>query len=214
VPEGILFRAGGVEKIFRDMQHANDELRRLVNQTHVRAEQQQRLTNQALSAHARGSETQEKKEGTEQKRDLWLVAIQSAGAATALYLLSGGSAADLPYLKLGRFVIFALSSYLAYAALGSRLMGWAWLMGMEALAFNPLVHVGLNLQEWLVLDSVAAIGFVTSIFGITLRHERRSIAASATLSVLILLSFCFVVALIESEFPNTFYPPATEAILP
>jgi hypothetical protein len=234
-PGGFLLRAYGMDRIFPDITHLQLELSDLVARSEEARNNSEPPSKEVPSARLRPDEmaqkkgtatsptaprteskqdgTAEKEAMTEQRPDWSLVLIQLGGAATALYL-SGASDIHWPYLQLGRLVIFGVTGYVAYVAASSCLTGWAWLISVLAVAFNPLFRVPLNLQDWFILDLVVAIGLAASIFRVTLRHERHRMAMTVTLSGVILLSMYVAIVLIEGELPDEFHPVATEATRP
>lgn len=70
--------------------------------------------------------------------------------------------ADWPYgyYQLLRFVTCGVAAYIAYLAYQRQKMWAAWLFGLIAVLFNPLIPVHLNRGAWAVIDFTCALVFV------------------------------------------------------
>jgi arginine exporter protein ArgO len=64
--------------------------------------------------------------------------------------------ADHPYgyFILLRFVVCAVGAYCAFAAYAAKEEQWAWVFGLLAVLFNPIIPVHMNRQVWSVVDVV------------------------------------------------------------
>jgi len=69
------------------------------------------------------------------------------------------------YYTLLRFVVCGVSAYGAYFS--SEIIinkGWAWIFGIIAILFNPIIPIHLDRGTWAVIDVVVAAVFGVSIF--------------------------------------------------
>ena len=82
---------------------------------------------------------------------------------------------DLPYgyYQLLRFIVCGVGIYAAYTAHSLKRTSWVWLMGIIALIFNPIISFHLDRDLWQVLDVLAAIIFIVSIFMIKPAKGKR-----------------------------------------
>lgn len=69
---------------------------------------------------------------------------------------------DLPYAyyQLLRFFICGVGAYGAYFAYQQKKTGWAWILGIIALLFNPFIKFYLDKEIWKILDLIGGILFV------------------------------------------------------
>jgi hypothetical protein len=74
-----------------------------------------------------------------------------------------------------RITIFSISIYIAITLIKSNLIGLAWVYGFIGLLFNPLIPFHLGRSIWLVVDFIALVFFVYSIFKINVHEARNSI---------------------------------------
>lgn len=67
--------------------------------------------------------------------------------------------ADLPYAyyQALRWVVCGVTGYGAYIAYEGKNQIWAWVFGITAILFNPIMPFYLERETWRVLDIVAAI---------------------------------------------------------
>lgn len=68
------------------------------------------------------------------------------------------------YYTILRWVTFGVGSYTAFIAWKNNLIGWAWILGIIALVFNPLLPVNLKREVWAWIDVGAGIVFLISIY--------------------------------------------------
>lgn len=69
------------------------------------------------------------------------------------------------YYTLLRFVVCGVSAYGAYFS--SEIIirkGWAWIFGIIAILFNPIIPIHLDRGTWAVIDVIVAAVFSISIF--------------------------------------------------
>ena len=72
------------------------------------------------------------------------------------------------FYMLVRLVVFGVSGYTAYRYAQRNLSGLAWLFGVIAIAYNPLLPVYLTRAIWMPVDLLTAGVLVWSVF-----HDRR-----------------------------------------
>jgi uncharacterized membrane protein len=62
-----------------------------------------------------------------------------------------------------RFVVCGSAIYIAVQAHAQDKSGWAWVMAVTAILFNPFVPVYLSRSHWQPIDFIAAVVFAISI---------------------------------------------------
>lgn len=69
---------------------------------------------------------------------------------------------DLPYAyyQLLRFFICGAGAYGAYLAYQQKKTGWAWILGILALLFNPFLKFYLGKDTWKIVDFIGGIIFI------------------------------------------------------
>mgnify|MGYP001000638762 FL=1 len=80
----------------------------------------------------------------------------------AILLLVAIADFDYGFYMLLRFIICAISVYLAYNAAKGGAEHWVWIFGIIAALFNPFLPVHLNKGLWKIIDSAAAFIFLFS----------------------------------------------------
>lgn len=85
--------------------------------------------------------------------------------ATAMLLWALVPSNPYAYYTLLRWVACPIFAYLALSAAGRGRVGWAWVLGVTAAAYNPIVRMHLTREIW-TLVNLATIGIaVASVFG-------------------------------------------------
>ncbi|MBU1102753.1 hypothetical protein KJ853_03825 [Patescibacteria group bacterium] len=81
-----------------------------------------------------------------------------------LFLL--GTLADNPYsyYQFLRWVILIVAGYSAYKAYSIKANSWAWIFGIVAVLFNPIIPFYFSRSTWQVIDIAVAIIFFVSLF--------------------------------------------------
>ena len=97
-------------------------------------------------------------------------AIPGVIAALALFAALGGW--PYGYYPLLRLVVSGAGIYTAFVMYGWRRMGLAWLFGLVALLFNPIVVIHLSREMWRPIDLFCAALF--AIVALTVHRRRRS----------------------------------------
>lgn len=81
-------------------------------------------------------------------------------AIAALMLLGALGHWPYGYYQLLRFVVCAVSVYVAYTAYNWQKIWAMWLFGVIALLFNPLLPIHLSRELWQPIDVICAILFI------------------------------------------------------
>lgn len=74
----------------------------------------------------------------------------------------------LPYgfYILLRWIVCAMSIYVAYGFSKSKLKGWMLIFGAIAFLFNPIFPIYLSKNIWILIDLIAAILFFISAYSV------------------------------------------------
>lgn len=80
--------------------------------------------------------------------------------AVGIFLLGALGSWPYAYYQLLRWVVCGVGAYTAYMAYESGRTSWAWVFGVIAVLFNPIVPFYFARDTWQVLDLVAAIPFL------------------------------------------------------
>ena len=70
------------------------------------------------------------------------------------------------YYILLRWVCCPMFAYLAFQAFAQEKQGWAWVLGVTAAIYNPLIRVHLGREIWSIVNLVTIGIAVASIFKI------------------------------------------------
>lgn len=68
------------------------------------------------------------------------------------------------FFTLLRFVVFASSAYVAWMAYKSQKEKWVWIFGFLAVLFNPFIVIHLNREIWSVIDLIAGVFIMVTVF--------------------------------------------------
>ena len=81
--------------------------------------------------------------------------------------------ADNPYgyYQFLRWAVAIIAGYTAYTAYNKQKMGWAWVFGIMAVLFNPILPFYLAKDTWQLIDIGSAVLFFISIFQ---KYDRKS----------------------------------------
>jgi len=63
------------------------------------------------------------------------------------------------YYQLLRFFVCGIGAYGAYHSYKQKEVGWAWILGIIALLFNPFIKFYLGKDTWKLLDLASGIIF-------------------------------------------------------
>ena len=75
------------------------------------------------------------------------------------------------YYTLLRFVVCGVSAYGANFSAQLRRNNWAWIFGIVALLFNPIIPIHLNRDIWAFIDSGVGVLFLVSLFVVRKQRE-------------------------------------------
>jgi len=70
------------------------------------------------------------------------------------------------YYQILRWVVTGTALLLLWIAYKLEKKTWLWIMGAIAILFNPIVPIYLNKGTWVIIDFIAAIVFIISLFKI------------------------------------------------
>lgn len=68
------------------------------------------------------------------------------------------------YYQILRWITCAAGLYAALTAYGGQKTGWAWVLGVVAAVFNPIIPVHLDRDTWKVIDAATAGLLLVSTF--------------------------------------------------
>jgi len=83
---------------------------------------------------------------------------------SAVMLFIAISRLPYAYYQLLRWIVCASAAYITFLSYESKKYFLLWPMGLIALLFNPLLPFHLDKDTWVVIDFIAAIVFLISIF--------------------------------------------------
>jgi len=61
------------------------------------------------------------------------------------------------YYRLLRVIVCAVFAYLCYATIKRKLEGWAWVLGVSAVIYNPIFSLHLTRGIWSVVNVVSVM---------------------------------------------------------
>lgn len=70
------------------------------------------------------------------------------------------------YYTVLRWVVCGVSAFAAFRASERRKIGWAWVLAIVALFFNPFIPVKLNRETWALIDVGVAVLLLASIVAV------------------------------------------------
>lgn len=68
------------------------------------------------------------------------------------------------FFTLLRFVVFAMTAYVAWIAYETKQEKWTWIFGSLAVIFNPFIPLYFGRSFWVIVDLIVAIFLIISIF--------------------------------------------------
>ena len=83
------------------------------------------------------------------------------------------------YYTLLRWVCCAVFAYSASCAVNHQHKDWAWVLGLTAAIYNPIIPVHLSRELWLIVNTVTIGIAVASIFAVDLEHEPETMDSDA-----------------------------------
>lgn len=70
-----------------------------------------------------------------------------------------------------RFVVFAISAYVAWMSYEAKKEKWIWIFGFLAVLFNPFIVIHLNREIWSIVDLIVGIFMIVSVFVLKFEHK-------------------------------------------
>lgn len=89
-----------------------------------------------------------------------------SGISTIMLLLAIPTFWPYGYYVLLRWVVTISAVFLLSLVYESKKTFWLFSMGIVAILFNPIIPVHLDKEIWIIIDLIAAILFLVSIFKI------------------------------------------------
>ena len=93
----------------------------------------------------------------------------ASGISIIMLLLAIPTFWPYGYYVLLRWVVALTAVFLLCLAYESKKTFWLFLMGLVAILFNPIIPVHLDKEIWVIIDFVAAVMFLVSIFKVKTR---------------------------------------------
>ena len=106
------------------------------------------------------------------KRRIWIPQLEAS--LMLLWALSPEN--PYGYYILLRWVCCGIFAYLATKAYAGRRQGWAWILGMTAALYNPIIRVYLTREIWSAVNVVTIGIALASVFFLKLASERSASA--------------------------------------
>lgn len=94
------------------------------------------------------------------RRDEMSIGLRILAAALLFWALARHA---YSYYVLLRFVTFGAAAYSSYLAFEQRVRGWAWILGLVALLFNPVLPIHLSRDVWKPVDLLTGLILLASI---------------------------------------------------
>lgn len=91
--------------------------------------------------------------------------------ATAFLFLALIGGWPYGFFTLLRFVVFAISAYIAWMAYEAQKEKWVWIFGFLAVLFNPFIVIHLNREIWSIIDLIVGIFMLISVFILKLNEN-------------------------------------------
>jgi hypothetical protein len=110
---------------------------------------------------------------TEKQQKIIRAGIRSVPQLIACLMLLWALKPHNPYgyYILLRWVCCTVFAYVAIQALSQEKQGWAWVLGITAVVYNPIVQVHLTRGIWSVVNIISIGIAVASIFAVNVRDE-------------------------------------------
>jgi len=78
------------------------------------------------------------------------------------------------FFTLLRFVVFAISAYVAWMSYEAKKEKWVWIFGFIAVLFNPFIPIYLNRKIWRIIDLAVGVFMIISVFVLKLERKPRA----------------------------------------
>lgn len=76
------------------------------------------------------------------------------------------------YYTILRWVTFGVATYFAYIAYENGRNTWAWILGITALIFNPIIPFYLDRGTWALIDIIVGVLMLVSLFFVK-HHDKE-----------------------------------------
>lgn len=77
------------------------------------------------------------------------------------------------YYILLRFVLCASCAYLAFRAYAIDKIEWAWILGITAALYNPIVRVHLTREIWSVINIITIVILIVTFWSLRTPQENK-----------------------------------------
>jgi len=91
--------------------------------------------------------------------------------ATAFLFLALFNSWPYGFFTLLRFVVFAVTAYIAWMAFKQQKEKWVWIFGFLAVLFNPFIVIHLNRGLWNFIDVIVGVFMIISIFALKINDK-------------------------------------------
>ena len=109
----------------------------------------------------------EKIMSTNNKKNL---ALALAAVVLFLALLDGW---EYGFFTMLRFVVFAMTAYVAWLAYQNQKEKWVWTLGSVAVLFNPFFPIHLDRDTWVVIDLIAGVFLLSLTYFLRLENHAQ-----------------------------------------
>ena len=89
-------------------------------------------------------------------------------AALLLFWALGGH--PYSYYQFLRWAVLIAGAYSSYDAYENKKVAWAWIFGIMAVLFNPIIPFYMSKETWQTVDLIGGIIFLVSTFGKTQKY--------------------------------------------
>jgi len=81
-----------------------------------------------------------------------------------VFLLGTFGSWPYAYYQILRWVVCAVAVYSSYFAYQLKKISWAWIFGIIAVLFNPILPIYFTKEIWQLVDIIVAVIFFVSLF--------------------------------------------------
>lgn len=110
-------------------------------------------------------------------RAAWIAKAFVHVVAVGMLVVALGTSPEHDYFTLLRFLVCPVSAFSAYQFWKLQRAAWAWVYGVGAVLFNPILPIHLERGTWQWIDLIAAIFITVSIF--VLRNAKMRLKMKA-----------------------------------
>jgi len=84
--------------------------------------------------------------------------------AVIIILLGALGSCPYAYYQILRWIVCAVGIYSSYLAYQSKKIIWAWIFGIIAVLFNPILPIYFIREIWQPIDVIVAVIFIIAMF--------------------------------------------------